>query len=97
MLKFNALQSAKVPKSIATKNRGVTKDVTKETEILALLREDASMTTTEMAQKLSVNRRTVQRELENLKRKIVLNVKAVGVMDIGKFMNRILVQRILSN
>ena len=97
MLKFNALQSAKVPKSIATKNRDVTKDVTKETEILALLREDASMTTTEMAQKLSVNRRTVQRELENLKRKIVLNVKAVGVMDIGKFMNRILVQRILSN
>ena len=90
MLKFNALQSVKVLESIVTKNQNVTKDVSKETEILALLREDASMTTTEMAQKLSVNRRTVQRELENLKRKIVLNVKAVGVMDIGKFMNRIL-------
>lgn len=69
MLKFNALQSAKVSESIATKNQNVTKDVTKETEILALLREDASMTTTEMAQKLSVNRRTVQRELEKLKNK----------------------------
>lgn len=73
MLKFNALQSAKVPESIATKNqnvtKSVTKDVTKEKEILALLREDASMTTTEMAQKLSVNRRTVQRELEKLKKK----------------------------
>lgn len=64
-LKFNALQSARVPESIATKNR----DVTKEMEVLDLLREDASMTTTEMAQKLSVNRRTVQRELEKLKKK----------------------------
>ena len=62
MLKFNALQSAKVSESLATKNQ----DVTKETESLALLREDASMTTTEMAQKLFVNRRTVQRELEKL-------------------------------
>ena len=73
MLKFNALQSAKVPESIVTKNQNVTKDVTKnvtkETEILALLREDATMTTAEMAQKLSVNRRTVQRELEKLKKK----------------------------
>jgi ATP-dependent DNA helicase RecG len=65
MLKFNALQSAKVSESLATKNQ----DVTKETESLALLREDASMTTTEMAQKLFVNRRTVQRELEKLKKK----------------------------
>lgn len=73
MLKFNALQSAKVSESIAAKNQNVTKDVTKnvtkEKEILALLREDASMTTAEMAQKLSVNRRTVQRELEKLKKK----------------------------
>ncbi len=44
MLKFNALQSVKVLESIVTKNQ----DVTKETEILALLREDASMTTTEI-------------------------------------------------
>ena len=69
MLKFNALQSAKVPESIVTKNQDVTKDVTKVMEILALLREDASMTTTEMAQRLSVNRRTIQRELEKLKKK----------------------------
>lgn len=44
MLKFNALQSAKVPESIVTKNQ----DVTKVMEILDLLREDASMTTTEI-------------------------------------------------
>ena len=69
MIKFNALQSAKVSESIVAKSQDVTMDVTKETEILALLREDASMTTTEMAQKLSVNRRTVQRELEKLKKK----------------------------
>lgn len=71
MFKFNALQSAKVSESIATKNQ----DVTKETEILALLREDASMTTTEMAQKLFVNRRTVQRELEKLKKKNCIECK----------------------
>ena len=34
-----------------------------------MLREDASMITAEMAQKLSVNRRTVQRELEKIKKK----------------------------
>ncbi|MEY8392013.1 HTH domain-containing protein [Lachnospiraceae bacterium] len=59
------LQSAKVLETIATKNQ----NVTKETEILALLREDATMTTAGMAQKLSVNRRTVQRELEKLEKK----------------------------
>lgn len=68
MLKFNALQSAKVLESKVPKNQNVTKDVTKETEIIALLREDASMTTAEMAKKLSVNRRTVQREIEKLKK-----------------------------
>lgn len=58
MLKFNALQSAKVPVSIATKNqnvtKNVTKDVTKESEVLGLLEKDAKMTTTEISQKLSV-------------------------------------------
>ena len=43
------------------------------------------MTTTEMAQKLSVNRRTVQRELEKLKKKNYIELKVAGVMDIGKF------------
>lgn len=48
------------------------------------------MTTTEMAQKLSVNRRTVQRELEKLKKKNYIELKVAGVMDIGKFIiNRI--------
>lgn len=65
---FNALQSAKVPVSIATKNQNVIKDVTKESKVLSLLRKDATMTTTEMAQKLSVNKRTIQREIEKLKK-----------------------------
>lgn len=64
-LKFNAFQSAKVLDTIVTKNQYVTK----QTEILALLREDTFMTTAEMGQKLSVNKRTVQRELEELKKK----------------------------
>lgn len=93
----NAFQSAKVPESIAAKNQNVTKNVIKEKEILALLREDASMTTAEMAQKLSVNRRTAQRELEKLKKKKILYVKVAGVMDIGKFMSRILVKQRMSN
>ncbi len=44
MLKFNAFQSAKVSESIATKNQ----NVTKESKVLALLRKDATMTTTEI-------------------------------------------------
>ena len=52
-----------MPESMVAKNW----DVTKKTKILALLREVASMTATEMAQKLSVNRRTIQRELKKLK------------------------------
>lgn len=55
-----------MPESMAAKNW----DVTKKTKILALLREVASMTATEMAQKLSVNRRTIQRELEKKYEKI---------------------------
>ena len=61
MLKFNAFQSAKVSESIVTKNQ----NVTKETKILDLLRENATLTTAERAQKLSVNRRTVQKNLKN--------------------------------
>lgn len=44
-LRGNALQSAKVPEPIATKSQ----NITKESEILALLREDAAKTTAEMA------------------------------------------------
>ena len=38
-------------------------------KILALIKEDASVTTTEMARQLSVNRRTIQRGLDVLKSK----------------------------
>ena len=54
------------------------------------------MTTTEMAQKLSVNRRTVQRELEKLKKKNYIELKVAGVMDIGKFIINEAVKNLVS-
>lgn len=47
--------------------KDVTKDVTIEIKILNLIKENASITTTDMARQLSVNRRTIQRGLEVLK------------------------------
>lgn len=68
MVKFSALQSTEI---INSKAQDVTKDVTKdisiEVKILALLKENESVTTTEMAERLSVNRRTIQRSLDALK------------------------------
>lgn len=76
MVKFSAFQSAKVSD---VKALNVTKDVTKnvsiEVKILALLKENASITTTEMARQLSVNRRTIQRALEILKSKDTIERK----------------------
>ncbi len=76
MVKFSALQSAKVTDAKAL---NVTKDVTKddviEMKILVLLKENASITTTEMSKQLSVNRRTIQRGLEVLKNKGVIERK----------------------
>lgn len=75
IVKFSALQSTEILNSKAqnvTKNvtKDVTKDISIEVKILALLKEKASITTTEMAERLSVNRRTIQRGLEKVKRKI---------------------------
>ena len=53
----------------------VTKDVTIEVKILALLKENASITTTEMAKWLFVNKRTVQRGLDVLKDKGIIERK----------------------
>lgn len=69
MVKFSALRNTKVSDSKAL---NVTKDVTKdaaiEMKILTLIKENASITTTEMARLLAVNRRTIQRGLDVLKR-----------------------------
>ena len=46
-----------------------------EMKILALLKENASATTIEMAEQLSVNRRTIQRCLDILKGKGVIERK----------------------
>ena len=68
MVKFSALQSAKVSDAKALNVlKDVTKDVTIEIKILNLIKENASITTTDMARQLSVNRRTIQRGLEVLK------------------------------
>lgn len=76
MVKFKALQSAKVPNS---KVPNVTKDVTKsstmEEAIFVLIKRNVSITTTEMAEYLSVNRRTIQRGLNALKNKGVIKRK----------------------
>ena len=69
MVKFSALRNTKVSDSKAL---NVTKDVTKdaaiEMKILTLIKQNASITTTEMARLLAVNRRTIQRGLDVLKR-----------------------------
>ena len=72
MVKFEALQSAKVEDSkVSNVTKDVTKDVTKGNEmeltILAWVGENPYITTTEMAERLSVDRRTIQRVLEGLK------------------------------
>ena len=76
MVKFSALQSTEI---LNSKAQDVTKDVTKdisiEVKILALLKENASITTTEMAKQLSVNRRTIQRGLDVLKGKGIIERK----------------------
>ena len=70
MVKFSAFQSAKVSDAKALNvTKDVTKDVSIEVKILALIKENASITTTEMAKRLFVNRRTVQRGLDVLKGK----------------------------
>ncbi len=72
MVKFSALQSAKVSNAKAL---NVTKDVTIEMKILDLIKENAFITTTEMVRQLSVNRRTIQRGLDVLKSKHVIERK----------------------
>lgn len=72
MVKFSALQSAKVSDSKAL---NVTKNVTIEIKILELIKENKFITTVEMARQLSVNRRTIQRGLDVLKGKHVIERK----------------------
>ena len=76
MVKFSALQSTA---TLNSKAQDVTKDVTKdisiEVKILTLVKENASITTTEMAERLSVNRRTIQRGLDVLKDKGIIERK----------------------
>ena len=70
MVKFSAFQSAKVSDAKALNVlKDVTKDVTIEIKILNLIKENESITTTDMARQLSVNRRTIKRGLEILKSK----------------------------
>lgn len=62
MVKFTALRNAKVSDS---KVLNVAKDVAIEMKILTLIKENASITITEMVKLLAVNRRTIQRVLLN--------------------------------
>lgn len=73
MVKFKALQSAIVtdPK-VSNVTKDVTKDVTMEEAILGLIRENKAITTFEMAEFLSVTRRTIQRNLDTLRDKGII-------------------------
>ena len=76
MVKFKALQSAKVTNSnVSNVTKDVTKDCTMENAILVLIKENAAVTTMEMAEHLSVNRRTIQRGLDALKNKGIIERK----------------------
>ena len=88
MVRFIALQSAKVKDPKIPKSQGdtlddtldvtmdVTMDVTKESNIelapVTLIEENPYITTIKMAERLSVNRRTIQRALEGLRSKNVI-------------------------
>lgn len=72
MVKFCALQSVKV---LNSKARDVTKGVTMEEKILVLLKENTSITTIKMAKRLSFIRRTIQRVLDVLKGKGIIERK----------------------
>ena len=72
MVKFKALQSAIVTDS---KVPNVTKEVSMEEAILCLIRDNKDITTTEMAEYLAVNRRTIQRVLDDLKNKDIVKRK----------------------
>lgn len=72
MVKFSVLQSVTVSDA---KVLNVTKDVTIEMKILDLVKENASITTTEMTRQLSVNRRTIQSVFDVLKGKHVIERK----------------------
>lgn len=76
MVRFFALQSARISDAKAQNvTIDVTKDVAIEMKILALINENASITTTEMAKLLSVNRRTIQRGLNVLKSEHIIERK----------------------
>lgn len=65
----------------------VTKNVIIEVKILALLKENASTTTTEMEKRLFVNRCTVQRGLNVLKDKGIIERKGDKRYGFGKFVS----------
>ncbi len=70
MVKFTALESAMISDSKAPNvTKDVTKDVTMEAKLEALIKNNPSVTTSELAEQLSVNRRTIQRALDILKNK----------------------------
>lgn len=76
MVKFKALQSAIVTDSkVPNVTKDVTKEVSMEEAILCLIRDNKDITTTEMAEYLAVNRRTIQRVLDDLKDKDIVKRK----------------------
>jgi len=60
---------------VSNVTKDVTKEVSMEEAILCLIRDNKDITTTEMAEYLAVNRRTIQRVLDDLKDKDIVKRK----------------------
>ncbi|MDD4370574.1 MAG: ATP-binding protein [Anaerostipes sp.] len=75
MVKFSALQSAKVPDSKMPNRHDVGLDVGLEKEIIRMISENPKHTMAEIAETLNVTKRTIERIVKNLREKGVIERK----------------------
>lgn len=82
---FKALQSALIDQLKTPNRQGDGKDVGFADKILKLISDDPEMTISAMAEKVNVTTRTMERELRNYARLVVLYVSVGKDTDIGKY------------
>lgn len=75
MVKFTALQSAKVPDSKAPNRHNGALDVGLEKEIIKMILENPKLTMAEIAEKQNVTKRTIERTVKHLREEGVLERK----------------------
>jgi len=81
MIKFTALQNAKIPKR---QNGGLSGGLD---DVLEILRKTQSVTNAELVELLNIPLRSVQRKIKRLKEQALSSVKAVSDMVIGRLKN----------